>query len=220
MSRQAMLALLVEIVDAHRPQHPLRVAIDGPDAAGKTTLADELAERLRTGDREVIRASIDGFHRRRVERRRRGDLDPLGYYEDSFDYRLLRRLLLDPLAPGGDRRYRTAGFDFRTDERVETPERTATRDAVLLFDGVFLLRPQLVDVWDVRIFVSVDLDESMRRGIDRDADLFGSHAAAERRYRARYAAAQRLYFEESGPIEKADVVVINDDPARPRLLVC
>jgi hypothetical protein len=29
------------------PSHPLRVAVDGPPAAGKTTLADELALLLR-----------------------------------------------------------------------------------------------------------------------------------------------------------------------------
>jgi uridine kinase len=67
------------IVCARRPQHPLRVALDGPDAAGKTTLADELAARLVPGDRDVIRASIDGFHRPRLERRRRGDTDPHRY---------------------------------------------------------------------------------------------------------------------------------------------
>jgi uridine kinase len=48
--------------------HPIRVAVDGRDAVGKTTLADELAERLRLADCEVIRASIDGFHRPRTER--------------------------------------------------------------------------------------------------------------------------------------------------------
>jgi uridine kinase len=219
MSRDALLDRLSGIICARRPEHPLRVAIDGPDAAGKTTLADQLAARLVPSDREVIRASIDGFHRPRLERRRRGETDPRGYYNYAFDYPMLRRLLLDPLAPGGRRRYRTVGFDFRTDERVEQPERIATPHDVLLFDGVFLLRPELVDAWDLRIFVSIDLDESVRRGVDRDADLFGSGADAERRYRTRSAAGQRLYLAESRPVATADVVVVNDDPARPRLLV-
>jgi uridine kinase len=43
-----------------RIPHPTRVAIDGVDAAGKTTLDDELAEVLRERGRGVIRASIDG----------------------------------------------------------------------------------------------------------------------------------------------------------------
>lgn len=40
--------------------HSVRVAIDGVDAAGKTTFADELAPRLTALGRPVIRASIDG----------------------------------------------------------------------------------------------------------------------------------------------------------------
>jgi uridine kinase len=67
-------------------QHPVRVAVDGVDAAGKTTLADELAALLIQRDRPVIRASIDGFHRPRAERHRQGATSPQGYYTDSFDY--------------------------------------------------------------------------------------------------------------------------------------
>jgi uridine kinase len=71
----------------------------------------------------------------------------------------------------------------------------------------------------MRIFVSIDLDESVRRGVDRDADLVGSRADAERRYRTRYAAGQRLYLAESRPVETPERVVVDDDPAGPRLLV-
>jgi hypothetical protein len=40
----------------------VRVAIDGVDGVGKTTLADELVAPLQLLGRDVIRASIDGFH--------------------------------------------------------------------------------------------------------------------------------------------------------------
>jgi hypothetical protein len=66
--------------------------------------------------------------------------------------------------------------------------------------------------------VSIDLDSSVRRGVERDADLFGSRAEAEHRYRARYAAGRRLYLADSCPVDAADVVVVNDE-ARPLLLV-
>lgn len=63
--------------------HPLRVAIDGIDGAGKTTLADELAEPIRGLGREVIRASVDSFHHPREIRYRRGRLSPEGYFTTS-----------------------------------------------------------------------------------------------------------------------------------------
>ncbi|SBT41097.1 nucleoside/nucleotide kinase family protein [Micromonospora auratinigra] len=94
--RAALLArLAAHLAGQHRP-HPLRVAIDGPDAAGKTRLADDLARAL-AGRREVIRVSVDGFHRPAEQRRRRGPLSPQGYYRDSFDHETVVDRLLRPL---------------------------------------------------------------------------------------------------------------------------
>jgi uridine kinase len=58
---------------------------------------------------------------------------------------------------------------------------------------VFLLLPQLVDVWDFRVFITVASREVIRRGRIRDAELYGSPDEAERRYLARYLPAQRHY---------------------------
>ncbi len=193
------------------------MAIDGPDAAGKTTLADELAVVLREAGRHVIRASVDGFHRPRTERYARGRDSPLGYFTDSFDYEALRSSLLEPLGPGGSREYRPAVFDFRDDKPMLLAWLRAPERAVLLFDGVFLLRPELRDAWDVRIFVSATFDETLRRALQRDKMLFGSADDVERRYRVRYIPGQELYFAEARPEQAADAVVVNNDPAAPLL---
>ena len=219
VTRAELLRLLADLVDTTDPGHPTRVAIDGPDAAGKTTLAGELAAALRDRGREVLQASIDGFHRPRTERYARGEGSPLGYYADSFDHEALRSLLLEPLGPGGSRAVRTAVFDFRADEPVDTPPLDVGRRAVLVFDGVFLLRPELQELWDVRVFVAASFEETLRRALARDVELFGSAEAVERRYRARYIPGQRLYFAEARPERHADVVVLNDRPEAPRLTV-
>jgi uridine kinase len=150
--RDVLLERLAGLITQTRPAQLLRVAVDGPDAAGKTTFAGELADRL-TGQRDVIRAGIDGFHRPRAERYRRGDLSPEGAYHDTFDYDAVRAVLLDPLGPGGSRQYRTAVFDHHSDTPAEPPPRLAPPGAVLLFEGVFLLRPQLRACCDIAIFV-------------------------------------------------------------------
>jgi len=56
-SRDELLSRLAEAVGSVTIAHPTRVAIDGPPAAGKTTLADELAVVLRTRGLDVIRAT-------------------------------------------------------------------------------------------------------------------------------------------------------------------
>ena len=58
---------------------PWRVAVDGVTAAGKTTVADDLARRLGAG-----RLSIDDFHRP----------PPHEYYPDSFDLGAFRAAVL------------------------------------------------------------------------------------------------------------------------------
>ncbi len=198
-------------------QHPVRVAIDGVDAAGKTTLADELAVLLIQRGYSVIRASIDGFHRPRAERHRQGANSPEGYYADSFDYDALRNVLLQPLGPQGNRLYRRAVFDYRTDTPSMTEEELAPEDAILLFDGVFLLRPEINDQWDYRIFVEVPFAVTIERAILRDSDLFGSAEATRARYHERYIPGQQIYLKAVDPLHHAQAIVQNEDPDHPSL---
>ncbi len=74
-------------MDQLSPDARVIVAIDGPDAAGKTTLADTLAQQVA---RPALRVSIDDWHNPREVRLRRGDESPVGYYMDSFDYEASR----------------------------------------------------------------------------------------------------------------------------------
>ena len=215
-TRGELLEHLAAAIGSVTTTHPARIAIDGPDAAGKTTLADELAVLLRSEGREVIRASIDGFHRPRVQRYRRGQYSAEGCYHDTFDYDTLRQALLEPLGPRGDRRFRRAVFDHRADTALCQEAETAPAHAVLLFDGVFLLRPQLVDQWEMRIFVSVAFEEALKRARSRDQALFGSAAEVERRYRERYIPAQQLYLAAARPTQHADIIVYNNEPQHPR----
>jgi uridine kinase len=175
------------LADAIAAIAPARVAIDGRTGAGKSTLADELGERLRGAGLEVVRVSVDDFHRPPAERHARGRESPEGYYHDTFDLAALRAAVLAPA-------------------RV-----------VALVDGIFLLRPELVDLWDLRIWIAIDETESLRRGLARDAAPMGGEIAARRLYERRYLPGEALYLEDARPHESADFVLDNADPARPRL---
>ena len=215
MKRSQLLDYLVsQIIQIEQP-HPIRVAIDGPDAAGKTTLARELVAPLQTHGRPVISASIDGFHNPARVRHKRGSASPEGYYHDSFNYRALTESLLAPLGPGGSRQYLSAVFDYRTDSEVQVPVLVAEANAVLLFDGVFLLRSDLMKYWDFTIFVEVAYETTVGRAEQRDKALFGSVGEVRRRYEQRYIQGQQLYVAESRPKERAKVVVDNNDPWNP-----
>jgi uridine kinase len=214
-TRDELLSRLAETVGSVTTAHPTRVAVDGPPAAGKTTLADELAVVLGAQGGEVIRASIEGFLFPRSQRYRRGVYSGEACYHDSFDYSALHRVLLDPLGPGGDRRFQQAVYDKSTDTAMSQPVTTASADAVLVFEGVFLLRPELIDRWDLRIFVSAAFEETLDRARTRDEALYGSATEVERRFRNRYLPAQELYFDAARPTDHADIIVHNDEPQQP-----
>ncbi|MFC5922884.1 cytidylate kinase family protein [Micromonospora vulcania] len=213
-TRDEMLGRLAEAVGSVTVAHPTRVAIDGPPAAGKTTLADELADVLRTQGRDVIRATADDFLFPRAQRYSRGEYSAEGCYFDTHDHDALNRVLLDPLGPGGDRQFQHAVYDRATDTALSPPVTTAPADAVLVFDGVFLMRPELFDRWDLRIFVSTALEKTVDRAVVRERQV-SSRAEVERRWRERYIPSQQLYLATVRPTDHAEIIVHNDVPQQP-----
>ena len=176
----AQLSLLVERKSADKATR-ICVAIDGPDAAGKTTLADLLVVKLRTRA-AVLRSSIDNWANPSNVRYRRGRESPEGYYFDSFDLARLRRDLLDPFALGGDGRCRLVRQDHEGDLSPDVLITVAGERCVLLFDGVFLLRPELKRYWDLSIYLHVDPEIALERGVARDSRHMGGTAVARNLY--------------------------------------
>lgn len=213
-SRRHLLETLAEEILAPTLDGVTRVGIDGVDGAGKTVFGDELATVLRRRGRSVIRAGVDGFHNPPALRYRRGRGSPEGYFSDSYDYVALRRLLLDPLSPGGTRHYTTAAYDWRVERPMNAPVETAADGAILVFDGIFVHRPELRSYWDYSIFLDVAFEVSVPRGAARG---YGhpDPAAAENH---RYVEGQRLYLAACTPAAHATAVVDNTDLAAPRLL--
>ena len=183
----------------------IRVAIDGVDGAGKTTFADELADTIE--NRPIIRASVDSFHNPRATRYRQGKDSPSGFFEDSYNYEQLFGLLLNPLGPGGSGRFRTQAFDHRIDARVESPELYADPKSILLFDGIFLHRAELRDIWDYSIYFDVDFENSIPRCVLRGEGNPDPDAEQHRRY----IEGQKIYIRNCQPGKRASIVLDNND---------
>ena len=189
------------------------MGVDGVDGSGKTVFAAELAAVLRQAGREVVQVSLDDFHHVRDVRYRRGRTSPEGFWLDSFDYPRFAAEVLEPLGPGGSRRYRPRGHDLATDAVLDVPFLTAPAGAVLVVDGLFLHREELEGLWDFTVFLDVPFEVTAVRMAGRD----GTHPDPEDPSMARYVRAQRRYFAEREPWSRADAVVDNTDLARPAL---
>jgi len=94
--------VLEELGDAlaavQAPGRLTRIGIDGVDAAGKTVLAEEIAQLLTKRGRPCVRVSVDYFERPPGERYLRGNLSPDGYYLDAFDVERFRAHVLSVAA--------------------------------------------------------------------------------------------------------------------------
>jgi uridine kinase len=213
--RHAVLNDLAERVVALRPGERVAVAVDGFDGAGKTVLADQLAEVIGAldGAPDLLRVSIDGFHRPRAQRIARGR-GPETFYEDSYDYDAFRRVVVEPFRRGEP--VIPAVNDVDADEPVR-PHPVAVRpDTVLLVDGIFLQRPELADVWDAAVWVDVPFTVSVPRGNARFGDGHDPDPEAEPNHR--YVGGQRLYLAAADPRSRATWVLDNTDLERPVLV--
>lgn len=195
-SRRAVLDSIAEQLQHNYGRGRTIVAVEGAAGAGTGAFADDLAEALRGRGVEVFRASMDDFLRARADREARGRDSAVGRYEDSYDYSVLRRVLIEPFRMNGSTGFVTAAWDAAADRRIEPKWLTGPADAMLLLDGPFLGRPELRGLWNASIWLD---------GVAEAPDPVT-------------AAAQALY-EKTKPRDQATIVVDDTDPESPRQIL-
>ncbi|MEI7497856.1 MAG: hypothetical protein WCK11_01060 [Candidatus Falkowbacteria bacterium] len=194
------------------------VGIDGASTAGKTTMAAELESKLKESGRNVIKVTIDGFNNPRSTRYAKGANSPEGFYKDSYNNEIIINELLKPLSEG-KLEYKPAHFSVDNDTELNLPTEIATKDSIILIEGIFLFRPELVKYFDYKIFIEIDLEESKKRAINRPVGKhrIGSEEEITKRYDNRYIPGQIMYYEEAKPHDVADVIIDNNNIEKPIL---
>jgi uridine kinase len=197
----------------------LRVAVDGLTGAGKTSFGHELAAALRGLGRPTMRASMDDFKHPWGHAREHGydRVTGEGYYRNAYDFRSARDLLLAPAGPSGSGVVVLCGVDPLTgedhrDKRVSTPA-----GAILVVDSVFAFRAEYNDCWEYRIWLEVEPEIALCRGVSRDSAAEGFEEAA-RLHHERYRVSEMIYLAEVRPQALADVIVENSNFACPRIV--
>lgn len=199
-------------ITRHYPVGRIMLAVDGVSGSGTKEFADGLADVLRETGRAVYRASIDDFHKPREVRYARGRDSAEGYFLDSFDYSLFRRVLVEPFRLGGSTGFQLVGFDERRNTEAQARWTTAPQDAVLIVDGVFLHRPEIRGIWHSSVWLEVPLEVAYARLHERlgvDADPYAAS-------NARYVGGQRLYQADDDPRRFAGALVDNSDEDHPK----
>nr|AIU93465.1 hypothetical protein LRS1606.31 [Rhodococcus sp. NS1] len=188
------------------------IAVDGVDGSGKSTFSARLVQQLHP--RLVVVLHAHDFLNPAAVRHAKGKDSPEGFWTELYNYSAMKAYALDPLGRDGDGWYRPASYDSEAD-RVTCPSLLhASEEALVLVEGLFLHRDELVDLWDLSIFLDVPFAETARRMAERD----GTHPDPEHDSMRRYIGGQRIYFERTRPWERATIIVDNTNFDDPRII--
>ena len=188
-------------------------SIDGIDGAGKTTFATDLAAAVRERGVASAVVSLDGFHAPAAVRHQGAD-DADTWYLHAYDYDTFRRLVVEPFRTGGP-----VALDHRSrvdDAVIPDPPRFRPEDrSVLVVEGVFLHRKELVGLWHTSAWLEVRMEVGLARTAERDGSDPDPAAAINRRYFG----AEERYLREFDPRRRANATFDLGDPASPRRIV-
>ncbi len=207
-----MLGTIVEEVLRCRPTDRICVGIDGAAGSGKSTFADEIARLLKCAGRPVVRSTTDSFHNPRAIRYRQGRSSAEGYYRDSHDTDAIRRVLLHPFVEGDA--FRVAAFDEPSDSPIDVAEQLCPPAAVLVFDGLFVHRPELLPYWSYSIYL--DAAARLQRQLTEAASRIAKEEFAV--LLSRYVRGWQVYVDECWPAAQATRVVDNNELTAPRFV--
>jgi uridine kinase len=199
--------IVAHMARTSRGMQPKVVAISGIDGSGKSHVAAGLEAQLKASGIRTAVIGVDLWHTSRAER-----FAPLDsarvFYEHAFRWPEFFSALVDPLV-------RQRSFDRELEvRRLEDDSLYSKRYEfreieIVLIEGIFLLRREYVDRYDVRVWIDCSFETALARALARNQEQL-PRLDLERDYREVYFAAQRLHFDCDHPRRAADFIVAND----------
>lgn len=172
------IGIAAEIIlrSAARPRNagPRVIGIDGPDCAGKSTLAAALRG---ASDEDTLIVHGDDFLYPDDVRAGKGGFDVATLMCDYFDWPKWEAAVAEALqrAPG-----------------------------LVVIEGVFLAASPVVRFVSEKVWIDLPPSQVLERAIKRDVDVIGDHGWVERHYREQCLPAQRIYQRYFRPQDSTD----------------
>ena len=176
------------------PPHPILVALDGRSAAGKSTLAAAVAPLVGA----VVIDGDDFYSGGTAE-----SWDAMNAAEKAdhcMDWRR-QRSVLEKLAMGETASWHP--YDWEADDGSLAPTPVICEPApVIILDGAYSARPELDDLFDLRVLLDAPADLRRAQLIEREGE------GHREEWNARWDEAEQWYFGKVMPPESFDLVIL------------
>ncbi|ATP41944.1 uridine kinase [Solibacillus sp. R5-41] len=179
------------INEISKKESTLLIAIDGCGGSGKSTFADKIKEEFPN----VTIVHKDDFYLPSSQIiKTHPTKKPIGA---DFDWKRLLNQVLEPISQEKEGHYQR--YDWETDSLAEW--HTVPVGGIVIIEGVYSIRKELVDKYDVKIWVDCPREKRLSRGLHRDGE------EAREMWENNWMISEDIYVEKHKPYESADIVV-------------
>lgn len=180
-----------------KKNRPILVALDGRSGTGKSTMAKMIATQL--GGVEIVSDDFwIGGSDQEWDARSPGQRADL-----AINWRRLRNEVLVPLLANKHAAWHP--YDWKGKRELASHYIEKDPSPLIVLDGAYSTRPELVDIIDLAILVEVPSDVVRRkRLIDREGETYMEN------WHRRWDPAEDFYFSKIRPRESFDIVLVNN----------
>jgi uridine kinase len=192
MDPAALLAREIHEIASERPG-PVLVALDGRSAAGKSTLAAAVAARVGghviDGDDFYSGGTAETWD----------EMSAAEKASHCIDWRR-QRPVLEKLSRGEPASWRP--YDWETDDgSLSGPPVTCDPAPVIILDGAYSARPELADLFHLRVLLEAPTDLRKKRLVQREGEDYRVD------WNRRWDDAEQWYFAQVMPPDSFDLVI-------------
>jgi uridine kinase len=213
-SAQSIAEQILRIRLASSRTRPLRVAISGIDASGKSTLARAVEEILSVRGFRVALITVDAWHQPAAVRF--SDTDPARhFYRHAFRFEEMFRRLVTPLHATGSVSL-TANLTSPAGDAASTRTYWFRDIEIILLEGIFLLRRDLREQYDLSFWIDCSFATALDRAVSRNQEGQPLERLVAD-YQRIYFPAQRFHLATDWPRFFADVLLASEQEPTPAL---
>jgi uridine kinase len=198
-------------IEAKRRETPasraVLVGISGIDASGKGYVTEKLKRSI---DQAVAVINVDQWlNIPAVRFTNQPGADPgRHFYENAIRFDEMLAMLVLPLKLNRSVNI-TADYAEETAEELRPRQYLFNDVAIILLDGIFLFKRQMIHHFDLKIWVECSFENALRRAVSRRQESLSPEETI-RAYEGNYFPAQRVHFQLDQPQITADLIIDNN----------